>query len=94
MRKALPAALVVAGKFHVIRQASGAVEAVRGRKDRVLPQRHRLLKGRQSLTLADLDELALSLPASPSCGGLGAAERPRRVYTARSPQEAEERLDA
>lgn len=104
VRTALPAALVVADKFHVIRQATGAVEAVRrfiqgelprGRKDLVFRQRHRLLKGRESLTLADLDELAPVLARFPQLReawellwGL------RRVYAARSPQEAEERLDA
>lgn len=104
VRAALPTASVVADKFHVIRQATGGVEAVRrfiqgqvarGRKAELYRARHRLLKGRGKLTLADLDHLAPILARYPQI--LAAWEllwRLRQLYAAPGPEEAERRLDA
>lgn len=103
VRAALPAARVVADKFHVIRQATGGVEAVRrfiqgqvarGRKAELFRARHRLLKGTGKLTLADLDHLVPLLARYPQL--LAAWELLwglRQVYAAPTPEEAERKLD-
>lgn len=102
--EALPKAAAVADKFHVIRQVTSCVDAVRrhiqnqvapGRKAILFRQRHRLLKGRSKLTLKDLDELVPELSRFPQLMGAWELLWSLRVmYASSSKHEAEMRLDA